>query len=102
MKLLCSHEIKYKLVDGKQVEIEYDEAQGLRNAVHLLMDCATRLVFNYLVDELKVPFDEVSYSGTSPFYVLVKNRMNKITYEGLLGECVERLLALGINIDNED
>lgn len=102
MKLLCSHEIRYKTVDGKQVEIEYDETQGLRNAVHLLMDNSTRVVFNYLVEDLKVPIDEICYNGTSPFYVQVKNRINKVTYLGLLGNCVERLLDMGAKIDNED
>lgn len=76
--------------------------QGLRNAVHLLMDNSTRVVFNYLIEDLKVPFDEASYNGTTPFYVQVKNRINKITNLGLLGNCVERLLDLGAKIDNED
>jgi hypothetical protein len=90
------------MIDGKQVELEYDENQGLRNAVHLLMDNTTRVVFFYLINELKLPFDEKSFNGTTPFYVLVKNRINKINTNGLLGECVERLLNLGVDIDNED
>ena len=60
---------RFKQVDGKTVEIEFNETHGLRNAVHLLMDKATKVVFNYLVDDLKVPIDELSYNGTSPFYV---------------------------------
>jgi hypothetical protein len=56
------------------------------------MDSRTRVVFNYLVDELKVPIDELAYNGTSPFYVAVKARMNKWSNDGLLGPCVERLL----------
>ena len=45
---------------------------SLRNSVHLLMDNSTRVVFNYLVDDRKVPIDEPAYNGTSPFYVAVK------------------------------
>lgn len=66
------------------------------------MDNSTRIVFNYLVDDLKLPVDECAYNGTSPFYVRVKIRMNKVSYDGLLGQCVERLLQLGVKVDNED
>lgn len=66
------------------------------------MDQTTRVVFDYLVSELKLPVDEKSFNGTTPFYVVVKNRINKITNDGVLGECAERLLSLGAHIDNED
>jgi len=66
------------------------------------MDNSTRLVFAYLVDELKVPIDEPAYNGTSPFYVQVKHRMNRVSYDGILGGCVEKLLEMGAKIDNED
>ena len=64
----------------------------MRNSVHLLMENATKVVFTYLIDNLKVPADEVSYSGLTPFYVKVKNQINKIGIDNLLGSCVEKLI----------
>ena len=56
------------------------------------MENATKVVFTYLIDDLKVPADEVSYSGLTPFYVKVKNQINKIGIDNLLGSCVEKLI----------
>lgn len=53
------------------------------------MDNATKLVFNYIVDDLKVPVDELSYSGLTPFYVKVKNQISKMGMDKLLGTCLE-------------
>jgi hypothetical protein len=91
-KNCSSYAPRYKQVDGKAVEIEYCETNGLRNSVHLLMENATKVVFTYLIDNLKVPADEVSYSGLTPFYVKVKNQINKIGIDNLLGSCVEKLI----------
>jgi capsule polysaccharide export protein KpsE/RkpR len=58
-------------VKGKKVEIEYIKDYGLQNALHLIMRQPDNTMYKYLVDEVKVKFDEGDFLGRNPFMVNV-------------------------------
>jgi|LakMenE01Jun11ns_1017448.scaffolds.fasta_scaffold9436795_2 hypothetical protein len=53
------------------IEIEYNTEFGLQNALHFCMKTEAVQLFNYLVDECKVPVDETDYKHRTPLMMYV-------------------------------
>ena len=58
-------------IDGKKVEIEYSKEFGKQNAIHLLFRYPCEEVYDYLIDKLKVSYDNSDFLGRNPFMVNV-------------------------------
>ena len=45
---------------------------GLQNAIHIMMKRPVKEIFNYLIEELKISFDEIDNEGLNPVYIGIK------------------------------
>ena len=57
-------------------------------------------LYEYLIIQLKVPFDEIDNEGLNPIYVSIKSRLDE--GKKTLGESTKRLIELGANFDLSD
>jgi len=69
----------------------------MQNSIHLVMRHCSRTFFDFLVDELKTPVDEVDYLGRNPFMVnaITNPNTTQVTFE-------QRLLDMNVKFDLSD
>ena len=92
------HQAVFQRKNGKLVEIEYNKEFGMQNSVHLVMRHCSRTFFNFVVEDLKTPVDEVDYLGRNPFMLNVISNPSAL----LVTESVQRLLDLKVKFDLSD
>ena len=63
-------------MNGRKVEQEYIRVYGLQNAVHIIMRRPVKALFDYILNTLKVPFEEIDNEGLNPIYIGIKTRMD--------------------------
>jgi ankyrin repeat protein len=59
-----------------------------------------RILFNYLIDDCKLPIDEIDNEGLNPVFIGIKTRMD--CGKDTLGEAVKTLIKKGANYDLAD
>ena len=70
----------------------------MQNSVHLVMRHCSRTFFNFLVDELRTPVDEVDFMGRNPFMLNAISNPSKIQ----ITDSVQRLLDMNVKFDLSD
>jgi ankyrin repeat protein len=70
----------------------------MQNSIHFVMRHCSRTFFDFLVDELKTPVDEVDYLGRNPFMLNAIANPNKIE----VTPSVQRLLDMNVKFDLSD
>jgi ankyrin repeat protein len=91
---------RFETINGKKVEQEYVRVFGLQNALHILMRRPVKLLFNYLIKDIKLPIDEIDNEGLNPFYICIKARIDRC--KETIGESSKELIKLGANCDLSD
>lgn len=92
------HQAVFKRENGKLVEIEFDKEYGMQNAIHFVMRHCSKTFFDFLVDELKTPVDEVDYQGRNPFMLSAISDPTKPN----VTESLQRLLNMKVRFDIVD
>jgi ankyrin repeat protein len=70
----------------------------MQNSVHFVMRHCSKTFFDFLVEELKTPVDEVDYLGRNPFMLNAISNPSKT----VVTESVQRLLNMKVNFDLSD
>ena len=70
----------------------------MQNSVHFVLRHPKKTLFQYLVEELKTPIDEIDYQGRTPFLINVLARPNQSPDD----EIVKYMLGMNLKFETID